>query len=142
MHFEASPIVKVPQEKAYSAYIDFEAMPKWSKQSLAVRIVRKEGDAVYLESEGVSKGKKRKVVSELKLFPQERVESEGETRFTRTKRVIMFEEVPEGTKVTASLDVQVKAHWAWILRTRGKAEVESSALEELTSFAKYVESLP
>jgi hypothetical protein len=44
--------------------------------------------------------------------------------------------------VTASLDVQVKAHWAWILRTRGKAEVESSALEELTSFAKYVESLP
>ena len=117
-------------------------MPKWSKQSRALRVTRQEPGLVYVESEGKPRGKGRGVVRELKLFPGERVESEGETRFTRTKNVVLFEEVPDGTKVTASLDVQVKGHWSWILRTQGKNEAESSAMQELASFAEYVESLP
>lgn len=142
MHFEASLTVRAPRARVYSAYTDFEAMPKWSKQSRTVRVAKREGDTVYLESGGGPKGTRPKAVRELKLFPQEKVESEGETRFTRTKTIVTFEDAPEGTKVTASLDVQVKGHWGWILKTQGKVEVESSALEELTSFAKYVEGLP
>jgi uncharacterized protein YndB with AHSA1/START domain len=134
--------MKVPREKAYSAYTDFESMSKWSKQSRVLRVTRQEKDLAYVESEGVPGGKGHKVIRELKLFPQERVESENETRFTRTKTVVLFEEVPGGTKVTASLDVQVKGHWSWILKTQGKNEGESSAIQELTSFAEYVESLP
>jgi uncharacterized protein YndB with AHSA1/START domain len=135
MHFEASLTVKVLRDKAFSAYTDFEAMPKWSNQEQGVRVSRREGNKVYLEGSGL------KVAQEMRLFPPERVESEGETRFTKTRSVVRFDEVAGGTKVTASLDVRLKGRWSWILRTRGKAEAESSAMEELTSFARYTEGL-
>jgi uncharacterized membrane protein len=137
MHYEVSLVVKVPLEKAYFAYTDFEAAPKWSREQGAVRVSRREGDTVYIEG----KDGNRRTVRQIKLFPQQRVESEGETRFSRKKSTVTFEEVPEGTRVTASLELEIKGRWAWVLRTRGKAEVESSALEELTSFARYVEGL-
>jgi uncharacterized membrane protein len=140
MHFEVSLIVRVPCGKAYSAYSDFEAMPRWSSQKQMVRVSKREGNTVYLEMAPGAGG--RRTAREMKLFPPKRIESEGETKFTRTKSVVSFEKVPEGTKVTASLDVQVKGRWSWVLRTRGKTEVESSALEELTSFARYAEKLP
>ena len=136
VHFEASLTVKVPREKAYSVYTDFEAMPKWSKQKHELIVSRRDGNKVYLEGRGL------KVAKEVMLFPPERVESEGETRFARTKSLVSFEEVAGGTKVTASLDVQLKGRWSWILRTRGKVEAQSSAMEELTSFARYAEGLP
>lgn len=128
--------MKATREKTYSVYTDFEAMPKWSKQGREVKAVRREGDAVFLEF-----GENRKVVREMRLFPPERVESEGETRFRRLKTTVVFEEAPGGTRVTASLDVQVKGRWGWVLKARGRSEVESSAMEELASFARYVESL-
>jgi uncharacterized membrane protein len=140
MRFEVALVVRAPRNKVFSAYADFEAVPRWSRETKAVTVSRREENMVYLEREPTAGA--RKVVREMKLFPPERVESEGETRFTRTKSAVRFEEVPEGTKVTASLDVQFKGHWGWIMKTQGKTEGESSAMEELASFAKYVESLP
>ena len=140
MHFEVSLIVNVPRDKAYSAYTDFEALPKWSGQKQEIRVTRREGNTVYLEK--VPAGTGRREVREMRLFPPERVESEGETRFARTKSVVSFEDAAGGTKVTASLDVHLKGRWGWILRTRGKADAESSAMDELTSFARYAEGLP
>ena len=140
MRYEASLIVRVPRDKAYSTYTDFEAAPRWSGQEQGVSVVRRDGNAVYLER--ASAGTGRRVIREIRLFPPERVESEGEMRFTRTRSIVRFEEVMEGTKVTASLEVQFKGRWSWILKTRGKAESESSAMEELASFAKYAEGLP
>ena len=140
MHFEVSLIVKVPRDKAYSAYTDFEALPKWSGQKQEIRVARREGNAVYLEK--VPAGTGRREVREMRLFPPERVESEGETRFARTRSIVTFEDATGGTKVTASLDMQLKGRWGWILRTRGKADAESSAMDELASFAKYAEGLP
>jgi uncharacterized membrane protein len=142
VHFEASVVVRAPRERVYSAYTDFEAMPSWSRRPRPVRVAGREGDTVYLESQGDSRDGSQKARREMHLFPKERVESSGETRFTRTMSIVRFEDVPEGTKVTAILDVYVKGRWAWILGTRGRSEVEPSALEELTSFAKYVERLP
>ncbi|MDG6941346.1 MAG: SRPBCC family protein [Nitrososphaerota archaeon] len=137
MRFEASVLVKAPRERVYSAYIDFEAAPRWSKQE-KVLSTSVTGKVVRVET---TAGNSRKVVREVRLFPPERVESDGETRFTRTSSVVRFEGVPEGTKVTASLDLRFKGRWGWVLRTRGKTEVESSAFEELASFARYVEAL-
>ena len=140
MHFEVSLVVKVPRPRAYSSYTDFEAMPRWSKDKHEVKVARREGDTVYIEratEAGAIRGAR-----EMKLFPPERVESEGETRFTRTRSVVMFDEVPEGTRITASLDVELKGRWSWVFRTQGKAEAETSAMEELGSFAKYVEGVP
>ena len=140
MHFEVSLVVKVPRAKAYSSYTDFEAMPRWSKDKREVKVVRREGDTVYIERASGTRGSRE--VREMKLSPPDRVESEGETTFTRTKSVVRFEEVPEGTRVTASLDVKLKGRWSWVLKTQGKTEAESSAMEELMSFAKYVEGGP
>ena len=140
MHYEVSLIVRVPRDMVYSSYTDFEALPKWSKQKTIVKVLRREGNTVYVERSSRAEG--RTAVRKMELFPPARVESEGETRFRRTKSVVTFEEVPEGTRVTASLDVELKGWWSWVLRPHGKAEVESSAMEELTSFATYAEGLP
>jgi hypothetical protein len=105
-------------------------------------VVRREGGTVSIESETVSGGRPRITVAKLTLSPPEGVETEGETRLTRTRRTVRFEDVPEGTKVTAALDVRVKGPWAWIFTPRGKDEAESFAREGLRSFAEYVESLP
>jgi len=134
MHFEVSRIVRVPREKAYFSYTDFEAMPKWSKDKHGVRVSRREGNAVFLERTA------RTGAREVTLIPPERVESHGETRLTRARSVVTFEEVPGGTRVTATLDVEVKGRWSWLFKTQGRQEAESSAMEELQSFARYIES--
>lgn len=137
MHSEASILIGVPRARVYSAYADFEAMPRWSKKTEAVKVVKEEGNTVYLET--ISNG--RQVATAMKLFPQERVESEAETRFTRIRSTVSFEEVGGETRVTASMDVAFKGRWGWVLKTQGRAEAESSAMEELSSFARHVESL-
>jgi uncharacterized membrane protein len=72
------------------------------------------------------------------------VVSDSATRFTRTTRTVAFEKTPDlGTKVTATLDVEVKGLWGLIFTPRvTKEDGEASAREELSRFAKYVESLP
>lgn len=139
MHFEVSSVVRAPRDKVYSTYTDFEAMPRWSRQTKGVTVSESGGNTVYVK---VQPGSNRKAAMEMKLFPPERIETGRETRFTRTKRVVQFEEVQEGTKVTASLDVKFKGRWGWILKTQGRAEAESEAIDELASFARYVERLP
>ena len=142
MHVEVSYVVKAQREKVYAAYTDFEAWPKWSRQATAVRVVEREGSTVRVESETVSGGRPRVTVAKLALSPLEGVETEGETRLTRTRRTVRFEDVPEGTKVTAVLDVRVKRPWAAIFAPRGEDEAEASARQGLRSFAEYVEGLP
>lgn len=137
MHAEASILVGVPRDRAYAAYTNFEGMPKWSKKTKAVRVAKSEGNTVHLEI--TSNG--RQVATTMKLFPPERVESEIETRFTKVRNVVSFEEAEGGAKVTASMDVTFKGRWGWVLKTQGAAEAESSAKEELSSFAGYAESL-
>ena len=142
MHFESSLTVNAPLENVYAAFTDFESMPKWSKQVTTIRVVRKGADAVYLEAESVLGGRRRIVSREMRLFPPGRVESEGKTRFTRTKRTVTFEEVPSGTKVTATLDVRVRGLWSLVLTAPGSESAETSVADELSSFGRYVEGLP
>jgi uncharacterized protein YndB with AHSA1/START domain len=142
LHVEASYVVKAQREKVYAAYTDFETWPKWSRQATTVRVIGKERGTVSIESETVSGGRPRITLAKLTLSPPEEVETEGETRLTRTRRTVRFEAVPEGTKVTARLDFQIKRPWGLIFAPRVKDEVELSAQEGLRSFAEYVESLP
>ena len=134
--------MKAQRKKVYTMYTDFEAWPKWSTQATRVKVVAREGNTVSMESETVSGGKPRITVAKLTLSPPELVEAGGETRLTRIRRTVRFEDVPEGTMITASLDVRVKGRWAWIFAPRGKSEAESSAQEGLKAFAEYVESMP
>ena len=105
-----------------------------------MRVSRREGDTVYLER--ISPRKEGQGARVVKLLPPERVESRGETRLTQTESIVRFEEVPEGTRITASLDVKLKGRWSWVFKTQGKEEAESSAKGELDAFARYVEGLP
>lgn len=134
MHFEVSVVIKVPRTKAFEAFTDFESMPKWSRDKREVKVSR-EGNVVHL------KRAKEEGARTLNLLPPGRVESVGETRFARIGNVVLFDEVSEGTRVTASMDVELKGRWSWLFKTRGRSEAESTAMEELTSFARYVESL-
>jgi len=142
LHAEVSYVVKAPREKVYAAYTNFEAWSRWSKATTAIMAVRREGGTVTIESGTVSGGSQRNTVAKFTLSPPEGVETEGETRLTRTRRIVRFEDVPEGTKVTAMLDVRVRGVWGLVFKPRGKAEAEASALEGLRSFAEYAESLP
>jgi uncharacterized membrane protein len=140
MHFETSLTLNVPPARAYAAFTDFESMPKWSKQVTSVRVVAREGDSVQLEAESASGGMSRVARRTMRLFPPVRVESEGETRLTHTKRAVLFEEVATGTKVTAILDVRVKGFWGLFLSTPESDSAEASVVEELASFGRYAEA--
>lgn len=139
-------MVKAPLERVYAAYTNFEAMPKWSSHLAAVSITKREENMVHLESEEVSSsGRHRTIEGTLRLVPPGRVESEIETRFTRGRRTVTFENVPgEGsTKVTAELEVHFKGIWGVFLTSQAKKETaESLAMQELVSFARFVENSP
>jgi len=142
MHFETSLTMNVPRAKAYAAFTDFESMPKWSKQVMTVRVLRRDGDTVYLVAQSASNERSRTATRTMRLFPQTRVESEGETRFVYTRRAVLFEEVASGmTKVTAILDVRIKGFWGLVLTSPRSETAEASVVEELASFGKYVEGL-
>ncbi len=142
MHIEVSVTARAPREKVFAAYTDFESMPKWAKLPGPVKVAKREGDTVYLESGETPGGETRGATRRLVLTPPGRVEWESEKRFTRTKRTVTFEETPEGTKVTATLDVRVKGLWAKVLSTRDSEQFEPPIREELASFVRYVEGLP
>ncbi|MDG6989378.1 MAG: SRPBCC family protein [Nitrososphaerota archaeon] len=137
MRFEVSLVVRTSRNRAYAAYTDFEAMPKWSKQMRAVTVTRNEGGRVTI---GITMASGKRASRDIRLVTPARVESDGETRFTLAKSTVEFEETTGGTRVTALLEVRFKGHWGWILKTRGKMEAEASAMEELEAFAKYAES--
>lgn len=142
LHLEVSRVVKAQPEEVFAAYTDFEAMPKWSKRLTSVRVTRREGDTVYIESEGVSsEGRARARAGSLRLTPPRSVTSVSEGRFTRSKRTVTFEAVEGGwTKVTATLDVEVKGLWRIVFRSGARRETAlASASEELASFASFVE---
>lgn len=144
MHFEVSRLLKADPGTVFAAYTDFEATPSWSKHIRAVRVTKREGDTVFTETEAISsKGKERKTAGPVRLIPPSRVESEGETRFTRTRRTVTFEAAEGGTKVTASLDIEMKGMWGFLLRpSANKENAEAYAQEELDSFAEFVEGTP
>ena len=141
LHVEVSRLVRAPRVEVFEAYTDFASIPKWSAQFSSVKVTNTEGAKVRIETEGSGRQSGRVSVAELLLYPPETVESESETRFTRTKRVVRFEDVPDGTKVTAILDVRVKGAWAWFLSPRGREEAQESAEEGLASFSRYAEEL-
>lgn len=142
MHFETSIVVSIPRARAYDAFTDFESMPKWSKQVTAVRVLKRDGDTVHVVAESASGKGPRTAHTVMRLFPPDRVESSGETRYTRTTRAVVFEEVQGGTKLTATLDVRVKGVWRFLLtESSGEGAAEESVVDELASFGRYLEGL-
>ena len=141
MHVEVSRIVKAPREKVFAAYTDFEAAPKWSKELSSVKILGTQGNTVRVESGSRARGGRRALAT-FDLYPPERVVTEGETRLTRVRRAVLLEEVQEGTRVTATLDITVKGRWSWVFSPRRNSGAERSAGGELESFARYVEASP
>ncbi len=142
MHLEVAKVIKAPRERVFSAYADIESMPKWSRSLSAARVISREGGMITYEGEASSRGGTRKFAGTLRVVPPERAETESETRFVETKAVVSFAVVPEGTKVTTTLDVNAKGIWAKLLSTQSRADLDSRARENLELFAKYVEGLP
>jgi uncharacterized membrane protein len=139
LRVEISATAKVPVRAAYEAFTNFETMPLWSRSSKAVKVLERQGDTVSLQVTDARSGAVG--TRKLKLTPPGGVESESDTRFTHTKMLVEFTEVPEGTMIRATLDVNVRGAWSRILTTRGRDEVEPSARQELTAFVSYIEAL-
>jgi len=142
MRVQVSRTVKVPREKVFAAYSDIESMPKWSGRLSATRVVSRSGNLLTYEGEVKNGGGVRRFVGSLAFVPLERAETESETRFVTTKAVVTFADVPEGTRVTTTLDVNTKGIWGRLLATNSSEELKARAEENLNLFAKYVEGLP
>jgi len=142
VHVEVQQIVRAPLGKVYAAYTDFESWPKWSNQVNSVTILRKEGTLTRIRTDVLQHDRTVAYVTDLTASPQQRVEAADETRTTRRRRTVTFEDLPDGTRVTAQLDVLVKGWWSAIFVPRGREEAEASAREGLAAFASYVEGIP
>ena len=88
---------------------DPEARPKYDKSVKSIEVLSREGNTVISTHVGIVRGQETKGKDKWTLYPQEKIETESlEGCPADVKGVQLFEEVPEGTKVTLAYDVSFK----------------------------------
>lgn len=141
MKVQASQLVKAPRERVFAAYVDLESMPRWSSSAEMVRVIRKDGDVIMFEVETRGSRGPRVLSGELVLAPPDTVRTEGESGRSKTKGVVTFESVPEGTLVTSTIEVEIKGFKRHFIRPALGDSSKETAARNLSAFAKYVEGL-
>ena len=107
---KGSWIIKAPREKVYNIITDFENMPKYfPKVAESLRIVSREGNNLTIEAQAKSFGKTFRTHMKTRLCPPKGFISDNESAIgTAGHEEFMLEEIPEGTKINYTYDVELK----------------------------------
>jgi uncharacterized membrane protein len=116
---EISKVIKAPRTKVWEAISDPETMPKWDVNTKSAKVER------------------------WTYYPQERIETETlEGSQVDVKGFQLYEEVPEGTKVTLSYDIGFKGIVGQTLgRLLAGPKLRAFIEETIEGMAKYSEAL-
>ncbi len=140
MHIEQTQVVKAPREQVFQAWNDVEAWPSFFDFFKRVKLIERVGNTAHLEADVKFMGREAKRTEKHVLSPPEQVQVEGEMEGMTNTSLWKFEPVPEGTRVTAVIEAQLKGRWAKILGPLAKRRLQGLVRESLESFAKYVET--
>ena len=138
---EISKIIKAPRAKVWEVISDPEAMPKYDKNVKSVEVHSREGNTVIKTHISIVRGQETKIKEKWTLYPQEKIETETLEGPADMKGLQLFEEVPEGTKVTFVMDISFKGIIGKTLgRLLAGPKLREFADEYIESLAKYIEA--
>ena len=109
IHLKGSWIVKAPREEVYKIMSDFENMPKYFPAvAQSLRIVKREGNNLTIEAKAKTFGRVILTHMETQLRPPVGYVSDNKSAIgTAGHEEFLMEEVPEGTKINYTYDVEI-----------------------------------
>jgi uncharacterized membrane protein len=140
---EISKIIKAPRTKVWEAISDPETMPKWDVNTKSAKVLSREGNTVIMTHTTVTGGTEAEIKERWTYYPQERIETETlEGSQVDVKGFQLYEEVPDGTKVTLSYDIGFKGIVGQTLgRLLAGPKLRAFIEETIEGMAKYSEAL-
>ncbi len=141
MRIELAQLVKAPRERVFQAWTDCEAWPRWDPGHLFTRVkVTERGEnTARLDEEVRFMGLRMRRTENLVLTPPEKVEVNGSIPNATNTTVWTFEAVPEGTMLTAVLEVQFTGVLK-LLQPIAEGQARSLTRKWMQAFATYVEA--
>lgn len=112
IHLKGSWIIKAPREEVFKIITDFENMPKYFPSvAKSVCIVARQGNnlTIQAETKAFLGSKTFQVHMDTQLRPPEGFVSNNVSTLGIEHEVFAMEEVPEGTKINYTNDVEIKS---------------------------------
>jgi carbon monoxide dehydrogenase subunit G len=110
IHLEGSWTIRAPRDEVYRVITDFENAPKYFPLvAKSARVVSRQGNDLVMAMETKSFGMAFQVRMTTRLCPPEGFVSENASWLGIEHEVFMMEEVPEGTKINYTNDVEIKS---------------------------------
>lgn len=137
---EFSKVIKASRAKVWEVAADPESMLKWWPGSKSVDILNRDKNTMTVRGVGTEGGREVTMTEKWTLHPQEKIEIEILEGPILGGGVQLFEEIPEGTKVTWSNDIRFKGILGSIMGRLLWSRVKGTAGQPLEEMAKYIES--
>ncbi len=127
IYLKGSWIIKASREKVYGIMSDFENMPKYfPKVAQSLQITKRDGDNLTIKAKAKTFGRMIDVDMQTRLCPPIGYISDNKSAMgTAGHEEFMMEEIPEGTKINYTYDVELKNP---IFRIFGKFLIEWYAM--------------
>ncbi len=140
MRTEYSQLVKAPRERVFEALTDYEAIPTWDRVMFKrVSVTQRGPNTATLDADVRFMGMKMRRMERHVLTPPEKVEVDGSVRNAINTTVWTLRTVPEGTILTAELEVEFKGLLK-LLQPIAERQMRTVLPEWMREFAGYVET--
>ncbi len=140
MRTEYSQLVKAPRERVFEAFTDYEAIPTWDRVVFSrVTVTERGSNTATLDADVRFMGMKMRRTERHVLTPPEKVEVDGSVRNAVNTTVWTLRTVPEGTILTAELEVEFKGLLK-LLQPLAERQMRTVLPEWMREFAGYVEA--
>jgi len=140
MRTEYSQLVKAPRERVFEALTDYEAIPTWDRVMFKrVSVTQRGPNTATLDADVRFMGMKMRRTEGHVLTPPEKVELDGSVRDAINTTVWTLRTVPEGTILTAELEVEFKGLLK-LLQPIAERQMRTVLPEWMREFAGYVET--
>jgi uncharacterized protein YndB with AHSA1/START domain len=137
---EYSQLVKAPRDRVFQALTDYEAIPTWDRIMFKrVTVTERGPNTARLDAEVRFMGMTMKRTERHVLTPPEKIEVDGSVRDAINTTVWTLQTVPEGTILTAELEIQFKGLLK-LLQPVAERQMRAVLPEWMRAFARYVEA--
>jgi len=137
---EYSQLVKAPRDRVFRAFTDYEAIPTWDRVLFKrVTVTERGPNTATLDEDARFMGMKMRRTERHVLTPPEKGEVDGSVRDAINTTVWTLQTVPEGTMLTAELEVQFKGLLK-LLQPLAERQIRTVLPEWMREFASYVEA--
>ncbi len=132
--------MKAPRERVFEALTDYEAIPTWDRVMFKrVSVTQRGPNTATLDADVRFMGMKMRRMERHVLTPPEKVEVDGSVRNAINTTVWTLRTVPEGTILTAELEVEFKGLLK-LLQPIAERQMRTVLPEWMREFAGYVET--